>query len=236
MTGKRSRSAARVSCHPGAGALRRVPAAAASIARARPQGVAHLPCLGRAQGRAVYTEGLGLAAGYIQAHLRDWGVAPRGDAGGYLQTVGSRASRRRADSTVTVQVGGEHAYLQGRRRRHLSEERRRETDPHPRSGRIRRLRSRCAGCELLRFAGKDFAWRRRGLSRRDRPQRRRCARHTAGSSAGAAATLTDQMKRAGDHRPGPGGCRRRPSRAPTRRPRARLHDHPARSTRRSRPP
>ncbi len=33
------------------------------------------------QGRAVYTEGLGLAAGYIQTHLQDWGLSPRGDNG-----------------------------------------------------------------------------------------------------------------------------------------------------------
>ena len=34
------------------------------------------------EGRSVYTEGLGLAAGYIQDHLREWGVTPRGDNGG----------------------------------------------------------------------------------------------------------------------------------------------------------
>src|SRR6185436_20892216 len=39
------------------------------------------------QGRAVFTEGLGLAAGYIQAHLQGWGVKPLGDNGGFLQTV-----------------------------------------------------------------------------------------------------------------------------------------------------
>ena len=31
--------------------------------------------------------GLGLAAGYIQDHLRAWGVQPAGDAGSYLQTA-----------------------------------------------------------------------------------------------------------------------------------------------------
>ena len=32
-------------------------------------------------GRQIYTEGYGLAAGYIQAHLRQWGVKPLGENG-----------------------------------------------------------------------------------------------------------------------------------------------------------
>lgn len=59
------------------------------------------------EGRAVFTEGLGLAAGYVQEHLREWGVKPAGDHGTYIQTVrvlGVKASSR---SMVTVQVGGE---------------------------------------------------------------------------------------------------------------------------------
>ena len=58
-------------------------------------------------GRAVFTEGLGLAAGYIREHLESWGVKPGGDPGEYLQTVrvlGVKATRR---SSVTVQVGSE---------------------------------------------------------------------------------------------------------------------------------
>ena len=39
------------------------------------------------QGRAVFSAGLGLAAGYIAEHLRTWGVSPAGDSGSYLQTV-----------------------------------------------------------------------------------------------------------------------------------------------------
>src|SRR5262245_16554338 len=39
------------------------------------------------QGRAVFTEGLGRAAGYIQTHLRSWGLKPSADGGGFLQTV-----------------------------------------------------------------------------------------------------------------------------------------------------
>src|SRR6187402_10534 len=36
------------------------------------------------EGRAVFTEGLGLAAGYISSHLAQWGVKPAGDHGTYL--------------------------------------------------------------------------------------------------------------------------------------------------------
>ena len=35
----------------------------------------------------VFTEGLGLAGGYITDHLAEWGVKPAGDEGTYLQTV-----------------------------------------------------------------------------------------------------------------------------------------------------
>ncbi len=33
------------------------------------------------EGRAVYTEGLGMAASYIEDHLREWGATPAGDHG-----------------------------------------------------------------------------------------------------------------------------------------------------------
>src|SRR3954469_24551919 len=33
------------------------------------------------QGRQIYTEGYGLAAGYVADHLRQWGVKPIGDHG-----------------------------------------------------------------------------------------------------------------------------------------------------------
>lgn len=59
------------------------------------------------EGRAVYTEGLGLAAGYIQDHLRTWGVQPRGDAGGYLQTVKVLSVASTNRSNVVVKVGTE---------------------------------------------------------------------------------------------------------------------------------
>jgi len=57
-------------------------------------------------GRATYSAGLGLAAGYIQDHLRAWGVRPAGDAGSYLQTVRVLGVKTTSRSTVTVQVGG----------------------------------------------------------------------------------------------------------------------------------
>jgi hypothetical protein len=58
------------------------------------------------QGRAIYSSGLGLAAGYIQDHLRRWNIRPAGDAG-YLQTVRVLSVRATSRSTVTVQVGRE---------------------------------------------------------------------------------------------------------------------------------
>ena len=58
------------------------------------------------QGRAIYSSGLGLAAGYIQDHLRRWNIRPAGD-GGYLQTVRVLGVRATSRSTVTVQVGRE---------------------------------------------------------------------------------------------------------------------------------
>src|SRR5713226_10377959 len=39
------------------------------------------------EGRNTYTEGLGLAAGYIAERLRSWGVKPGGPNGSYFQRV-----------------------------------------------------------------------------------------------------------------------------------------------------
>lgn len=58
-------------------------------------------------GRQIYTEGYGLAAGYIQEHLRKWGVKPIGENGTYLQTMKSRGYKVTRNSTVTVEVGGQ---------------------------------------------------------------------------------------------------------------------------------
>jgi hypothetical protein len=59
------------------------------------------------QGRSVFSEGFGLAAGYIADHLRAWGVKPAGDPGQYLQTVRVLGVKTTSHSTVTVTVGGQ---------------------------------------------------------------------------------------------------------------------------------
>ena len=49
---------------------------------------------------------LGLAASYLEQHLREWGVRPAGDNGSYLQTVkvlGVKTTRR---STVVKSAAG----------------------------------------------------------------------------------------------------------------------------------
>lgn len=58
-------------------------------------------------GRQIYTEGYGLAAGYIQEHLRKWGVKPIGENGTYLQTMKNRGYKVTRNSTVMVEVGGQ---------------------------------------------------------------------------------------------------------------------------------
>jgi hypothetical protein len=58
-------------------------------------------------GRQIYSEGLGLAAGYIQGHLETWGVRAGGDQGGYLQTVRVLGVKSTSRSTLTVQRGGQ---------------------------------------------------------------------------------------------------------------------------------
>ncbi|MEO5896404.1 MAG: M20/M25/M40 family metallo-hydrolase [Vicinamibacterales bacterium] len=59
------------------------------------------------QGRATYSEGLGLAAGYISEHLGQWGVKPAGDAGTYLQVVRVVSVKTNTKASVTVTVNGE---------------------------------------------------------------------------------------------------------------------------------
>jgi hypothetical protein len=58
-------------------------------------------------GRAVFTEGLGLAAGYIQSHLQEWRLKPAGDNGTFLQTVRVRGIKVSSRSSLVVKVGGE---------------------------------------------------------------------------------------------------------------------------------
>ena len=59
------------------------------------------------EGRALYSTGLGLAAGYIEGHLEQWNVRPAGDPGSYLQTVDVLGVKRSGHPTVTVQVGND---------------------------------------------------------------------------------------------------------------------------------
>jgi hypothetical protein len=59
------------------------------------------------QGRATYSSGIGLAAAYIEGHLRSWGVKPAGDHGGYLQTVRVLGVKTTSRASVTVEVAGE---------------------------------------------------------------------------------------------------------------------------------
>jgi Peptidase family M28 len=59
------------------------------------------------EGRAVFSAGYGLAAGYVADHLHAWGVRPAGDHGGYLQTVRVLGVKTTSHSTVSVSVNGE---------------------------------------------------------------------------------------------------------------------------------
>ena len=59
------------------------------------------------QGRQIYTEGLGLAAGYITQHLAAWGVKPAGENGSYFQTVKVLGVRTTSNASVTVDVNGQ---------------------------------------------------------------------------------------------------------------------------------
>jgi hypothetical protein len=59
------------------------------------------------QGRAVYSEGLGLAGGYISSHLQRWGVVPAGDDQTYYQVVRVLGIKSTGHSTLTVQIGRE---------------------------------------------------------------------------------------------------------------------------------
>ncbi|HEX4947798.1 MAG TPA: M28 family peptidase [Blastocatellia bacterium] len=59
------------------------------------------------EGRATYSEGLGLAAAYIAQQLREMGVKPGGDNGSYFQrvkVVGVKSTNR---STLAVEVNGQ---------------------------------------------------------------------------------------------------------------------------------
>jgi hypothetical protein len=59
------------------------------------------------QGRGVFMTGSGLAAAYIESHLKSWNVKPAGGNGSYLQTVRVLGVKSTSRSSVTVVVGGE---------------------------------------------------------------------------------------------------------------------------------
>jgi len=59
------------------------------------------------QGRAVFSEGFGLAGEYITDHLHAWNVKPAGDEGQYLQTVRVLGVKTTSHASVRVTVGGE---------------------------------------------------------------------------------------------------------------------------------
>src|SRR5438874_10039510 len=60
------------------------------------------------EGRALYSTGLGLAAAYIESHLRMWGTRPAGDNGmSFLQTVRVLGVKTTSRSTVTIEFNGQ---------------------------------------------------------------------------------------------------------------------------------
>ncbi len=59
------------------------------------------------QGRATYSEGLGLAAAYIADRLQEAGVKPAGDNGSYFQVVKVQGMRTTSRASVTVEVNGQ---------------------------------------------------------------------------------------------------------------------------------
>src|SRR5438132_2401649 len=59
------------------------------------------------EGRATFSEGLGLAAAYIADQLKEAGVKPGGDHGSYFQRVEVLGVKSTNRSTVTVDVNGQ---------------------------------------------------------------------------------------------------------------------------------
>lgn len=57
------------------------------------------------EGRAVFSEGLGLAAGFISSHLQSWDIKPAGDHGTFIQTVRVLGVKSTSHSSVTVKIG-----------------------------------------------------------------------------------------------------------------------------------
>src|SRR5215510_668464 len=59
------------------------------------------------EGRATFSEGLGLAAAYLAEQLHSWGVKPGGDNGSYFQRVRVLGVKGVNRSTLTVEVNGQ---------------------------------------------------------------------------------------------------------------------------------
>src|SRR5215467_9279860 len=59
------------------------------------------------EGRATFSEGLGLAAAYIADQLRQAGVKPAGDHGTYFQRVSVLGVKSTNKTTLTVEVNGQ---------------------------------------------------------------------------------------------------------------------------------
>ncbi len=59
------------------------------------------------EGRATFSEGLGLAAAYLADQLRAWHVKPGGDNGSYFQRVRVLGIKSTNRSTLTVEVNGQ---------------------------------------------------------------------------------------------------------------------------------
>ena len=59
------------------------------------------------EGRATYSEGLGLAAGYIAGQLKSWGVKPGGPNGSYFQRVAVLGIKTNNHSTLTIEANGQ---------------------------------------------------------------------------------------------------------------------------------
>ena len=59
------------------------------------------------EGRRTFSEGLGLAAAYIAAQLKSWGVRPGGDQGSYFQRVRVLGVKSDNRSTITVSTKGQ---------------------------------------------------------------------------------------------------------------------------------
>ena len=189
------------------------------------------------EGRAVFTEGLGIAAGYIQGYLQAWGVKPGGDHGGYLQTVRVRGVKVDQSLDHYGPRRRREPNLQGRRRHHLSAQCRRKTHADGRPRRVYRLRS--GRPRPHRFARPRHRRRRGRVSRHERPEGRRPADvstgagrtqppcHRSASSCGGHWSFERVDARATRRRVAASSGRRTSGPAGAPRARARLHDDAA---------